>query len=68
MNKHQINIEFMDTKDNEMCSIPDCILCEKLNNVGAILFPKMSLFSKEFDDFGSLFYHRKIESKGVKQS
>jgi len=41
----------------QMCSVDNCNLCEKLNEVGAMLFPKMSVFSKEFDAFGSLFYH-----------
>ena len=64
-----LDIEFVKNDDTaDMCSIPDCVLCEKLNNVGSILFPKWSVFGKEFDEFGSLFYHRKTKSKGVKQS
>ena len=55
----QLNIEFVKNDDTtDMCSIPDCVLCEKLNEVGAVLFPKWSVFAKEFDEFGSLFYHK----------
>jgi hypothetical protein len=47
----------LDTK--EMCSLSDCNLCQKLNEIGEKIFPRGDEDWKNFVIFGELFHHEK---------
>jgi hypothetical protein len=51
----------IDSKD--MCCFPNCEFCQKLNDIGNVIFPKYVRAGESFDSFCKLFYHQVTERR-----